>query len=97
MLTWKLVFKSIKKSNPSVTEFVLHIKVISNSFLVIGDVVSEQDQVDSILDGLSKEYNSFVMQMYGMTKPPTLHDVEALLYVHEAQLAKFSQELALQE
>lgn len=74
---------------------MLHVKTISNSLLVVGDVVSKQDQVGSILDGLSEEYNSFVMQMYGMSGPPTLYDVEALLYAQEAQLAKFSQELAV--
>lgn len=34
------------------------------------------------------------MQMYGCPTPPTLCDVEALLYVQEAQLDKFRLELA---
>lgn len=47
--------KSIKKGNHSVTEFVLRVKAIADSLLVIDDVVSEQDQVDSILNGLPEE------------------------------------------
>ncbi|KAI5447130.1 hypothetical protein KIW84_014834 [Lathyrus oleraceus] len=57
------------------------------------DRIEEQDQVDSILEGLPKECNPFVMHNYGCTTPPTLCDVEALLYVQEAQIDKFRQEM----
>ncbi|KAI5402488.1 hypothetical protein KIW84_050201 [Lathyrus oleraceus] len=46
------------------------------------------------MDGLFEEYNPFVMQMYGNHVSLTLCDVEALLYVQEAPLDKFCQELA---
>ena len=35
------------------------------------------------------------MQMYGNPEPITLFDVEFILYVREAQLEKFMQELAI--
>lgn len=74
---------------------MLRIKAIANSLLAVGDSISEQDQIDSILDGLPEEYNPFVMQMYESTESPLLCDVEALLYVQEAQLDKFRQELVV--
>lgn len=36
-----------------------------------------------------------MMQVYGRSEPPTIYDVKALLYVQEAQLNKFCQELSV--
>lgn len=55
----------------------------------------EQDYIDSILNRLPKEYNPFMMQMYGTMGYFSLYDVEVLLYVHEVQLDKFWQELTI--
>lgn len=41
------------KGNKSITEFVLRIKEI-NFLLVVGDLITEQYQIDNILDGLPK-------------------------------------------
>ncbi|CAI8596770.1 unnamed protein product [Vicia faba] len=89
----RIELKSTKKGNKFVTEFLLRIKVIANSLLAVGDLITEQDQIDSILNGLPEEYNPFVMQKYGCPVPPTLCDVEGLLYVKETQHDKFRQEL----
>jgi hypothetical protein len=35
-----------------------------NSLIVIVDVISEQEQVNAILEGLPKEFKSFVMMVY---------------------------------
>lgn len=78
--------KKVKKIHYKV---VLRIKVIVNSLLVVGVLISEQDQIDSILDGLPKEYNLFVMQMYGSRFSLSLCDVEELLYVQEVHLDMF--------
>ncbi|MCI48770.1 retrovirus-related pol polyprotein from transposon TNT 1-94, partial [Trifolium medium] len=47
------------------------------------DVVSEQEQVDAILEGLPEEFNSFVMLVYSRFETPTVEDVEALLLLQE--------------
>lgn len=62
---------------------------------MIGDPISEQDQIDTILDGLPEEYNSFGMMVYGRPDSMAIFDIEALLLVQEAQLDKFCQELAI--
>lgn len=64
-----------------------------NSLLAVGDSITKEDQVDSILQGLLEEYNPFVMDMYGCPTPHTMCDVKALLYVKDAQLEKFREEL----
>lgn len=87
--------KNIKKANRSISEYFLPVKAIADSLLAIGDPISEQDQIDAVLDVLPKEYNSFVMMVYGRPDSPSLSDIEALLLVQEAQLDKFRQELVV--
>jgi hypothetical protein len=76
-----------------VNEYLLRIKTIINSLVAVGDVVSEQEHVDAILEGLPEEFNSFVMMIYSRYESPTVEDVEALLLLQEAQFEKFKQEL----
>lgn len=85
--------KNTKKLSRSVNEYLLRIKSIVNSLVAVGDMVSEQEQVDSILEGLPEEFNSFVMMVYSRFDTPTVEDVEALLLLQEAQFEKFKQEL----
>lgn len=77
------------------TEYVLRVKYNVNSLLNIGDSILDQDQIDSILDGLSEKYNMFFMQMYGNSYLITLFDVDELLKDQEAQLDKLSQEFVV--
>ncbi|WJX96151.1 hypothetical protein P8452_77393 [Trifolium repens] len=86
--------KNTKKLARSVSEYLLRIKSIVNSLIAVGDTVSEQEQVDSILEGLPEDFNSFVMMVYSRFEIPKVEDVEALLLLQEAQFEKFRQELA---
>lgn len=61
--------------------------------MAVRDIITEQHQLDSILDGLPKEYSPFLVHMYGSQLSLTPYDVETLIYVQEAQLDKFCQEL----
>jgi histone deacetylase 1/2 len=85
--------KNTKKLARSVNEYLLRIKSIVNSLIAVGDVVSEQEQVDAILEGLPEDFNSFVMMIYSRFETPTVEDVEALLLLQEVQFEKFRQEL----
>ncbi|PNX90864.1 retrovirus-related Pol polyprotein from transposon TNT 1-94, partial [Trifolium pratense] len=85
--------KNTKKLTRSVNEYLLRIKSIVNSLIAVGDVVSVQEQVDAVLEGLPEEYNSFVMLVYSRFETPTVEDVEALLLLQEVQFEKFRQEL----
>ncbi|CAJ2678668.1 unnamed protein product [Trifolium pratense] len=85
--------KTIKKGTKTITEFGLRVRAIADTLLSVGDSVTEQDQIDSILDGLPEEYNPFVMMIYGRSDSPSLYDIEGLLLVQESQLEKFRQEL----
>ncbi|KAK2435547.1 hypothetical protein QL285_020595 [Trifolium repens] len=67
--------KNTKKRARSVNKYLIRIKSIVNSLIAVGDVVSEQEQVDAILEGLPEEFNSFVMIVYIMFETPTVEDV----------------------
>ncbi|PNX84646.1 retrovirus-related Pol polyprotein from transposon TNT 1-94, partial [Trifolium pratense] len=86
--------KNTKKHSRTVNEYLLRIKSIVNSLIVIGDVVSEREQVEVILEGLSEEFNPFVMMVYSRSDTPKVKDIEALLLLQESQFEKFRQELA---
>lgn len=85
--------KTSKKFNMLISEYVLQIWAISYSLLAIGDPISKRDQINAILQGLTEEYNMFIMMIYGKGEPTDIYDIEALLHVQEAQLDKCRQEL----
>lgn len=60
---WQLrsKLKTTKKANHTVYEYVLKIKFIVDSLLAVGDIITEETQIDAILDGLPEEYCPFVM------------------------------------
>lgn len=78
--------KSTKKGTKSVSKYVLRIKAIYDSLVSIGDSITEQDQIDAILEGLPEEYGPFIMLIYSRTDSPSVTDLESLLMVQEAQL-----------
>lgn len=92
--TLRSELKNTKKGTRSISEYVLRIKAISDSLIAIGETVSEQDQVDTILDGLPEDYGPFVMMIYRRSESPSVADVESLLLVQEAQFEKFKTELS---
>lgn len=50
----RVELKLVKKGNNPIIEYIFHVKAIVTLLLVVGDVVSEHNQIDSILDGLPK-------------------------------------------
>lgn len=85
--------KSTKKGTRSVNEYVLRIKSIFDALVATGDSISEQDQIDAILEGLPEEYGPFIMMIYSRSDSPSVTDIESLLMVQEAQLEKFKPDL----
>ncbi|GAU36893.1 hypothetical protein TSUD_220620 [Trifolium subterraneum] len=93
VLGCKHAHENTKKLARSSNEYLLRIKTIVNLLITVGDVVSEQEQVDAILEGLPEEFNLFVIMIYSRFDSPTVEDFEALLILQEAQFEKFKQEL----
>lgn len=85
--------KILKQGTKTFFEFVTKVHTIVDSLADIGEEVKDQDLMDIILEGLSEEYNSFVMMYYVKPDNTGLMELEPLLPVQEAQLGKFRQEL----
>lgn len=86
--------KNTKKRTRSISEYLLRIRPIMDSLQAMGDSISEQDHIDTVLEGLPEEYNSFVMMIYGRNDSPSIDDIEALLLTQDSQFEKFRQELS---
>lgn len=82
-ICWSILKKS-KKGTKTISEFVLQIRAIKDSLMAIGNTISECDQIDSILQGLPKDYNHFIIMVYGKTDQVDIYEVEGLLCVQEA-------------
>lgn len=85
--------RNTKKLARSITEYLLHIKTIVDSLTTIRDIISNQEHIDAIIEGLPESFNFFVMMVYSRLDTPFVEDIEALLMVQEAQFDKFCQEL----
>lgn len=86
--------KASKNGSRSVSKYVLCVRAITDLLMAVGHPNSEHDQVDVILQGLPEEYSPFIMMVYGKSEPKDMYDVEGLLYVQEAHLDKYCQELS---
>ncbi|KEH36012.1 hypothetical protein MTR_3g110040 [Medicago truncatula] len=49
--------------------------MIADFLLVIGDPITEQDQIDVVLEGLPEEYSHFAVMIYG--SPDSLSTLSA--------------------
>jgi len=65
-----------KKDN---SRYLLDIKKSVDALAAIGATISIDDHVEVILDGLSKEYDSFVTSILSRIDPYTVEEIEALL------------------
>lgn len=83
----------MKKGTRTISEYLLQIRAFVAALQALGDLITEQDHIDTVLEGLPEEYNSFVMLIYGRADSPSIDDIEALLMVQDSQFEKFRQEL----
>ena len=64
---------------------MLWIRNICDNLIVIGELVSKQDQIMVILGGLGPEYNSFVVTITSQAKPISIEELQSHLMVFERQ------------
>ena len=73
----------------SMCEFLLWIKAISDALASVGSLVSLQEHVGAILEGLLQDYHLVISVIESKFQPLPIEEVEALLLAHEARLLKF--------
>ena len=80
---------SIQLQNKSISEYLLQIQTIVNSLGSIGVTISPDEQLDVILEGLPRDYESTMPLICSKFEPLSIDEVAMLLLGHEARLNRF--------
>lgn len=72
--------KAIKKDNLTLNECLLKIKHIVNLLSLVGHVLSNKDHIESIFEGLSSEYDSFIVSVNTRSDPFSAEDNESSVF-----------------
>ncbi|XP_029153456.1 uncharacterized protein [Arachis hypogaea] len=84
----QLQLRSVKKQ-ASTSYYLLQIKRLSDSLAAIGLPLSDEEYTNVILDGLSKEYHSFITMNTVKDPPYSILNLEALLMAQEKIIDRF--------
>ena len=79
------------KNERSVSTYLLDIKKTVDLLAAIGAPVSVEDHVETILDGLSADFDPFVASIMSRKEVYTINEIEALLLAQEERFAKHLQ------
>ncbi|RVW15330.1 hypothetical protein CK203_085569 [Vitis vinifera] len=90
---FKTRLHNTKKGDLSVNDYLLKIKSLIDQLASIGYVVTTKDHIDAIFDGLSSEYDTFVVSVNSRNDPYTIVEIESLLLAQESRIDKHSKEL----
>ncbi|KAG7547625.1 hypothetical protein ISN44_As12g028440 [Arabidopsis suecica] len=78
--------KQWTKGTHTIDEYFQGLTTKFDQLALLGKVIDYEDQIEFILDGLSKDYKSIVNQMEGRDVPPSLTELHEKLLNHEANL-----------
>jgi len=81
---YKLCLKT-SKNDRTISAYLLEIKKIVDSLAAI---VTVEDHMEAILDGLSEDYDPFVASTMSKSKLDTINEIETLLLTQEERLDK---------
>lgn len=83
--------RNTKKDDRSISEFIRRVKALVDALYSIGDPVSDQEQLDVILEGLPEEYNFPINLDSTRYDSSDLDELEALLLAQEVRLDRYKQ------
>ncbi|KAK2648831.1 hypothetical protein Ddye_016320 [Dipteronia dyeriana] len=82
--------KNTKKRASSITDFVLKVKTIRDKLKAVGQVVSDNDLILSVLNGFGHEYDSIAMVITSQRCSMSLQEARYLFLNHEQRIAQLS-------
>ncbi|RVW50500.1 Retrovirus-related Pol polyprotein from transposon TNT 1-94 [Vitis vinifera] len=85
---FKTQLQHTKKRGSTIDEYLAKIKVCVDSLASVGVSLSTKDHVESILDGLPNDYESFVTSVILRNDDFSVEEIEALLMAHESRVEK---------
>ena len=90
---FKTKLQNIKKDDLSVKDYLLKIKSLIDQLASVRYIVTTKDHIDAIFDGLSFEYDTFVVSVNSRNDLYTVAEIESLLLAQENEIEKHSKEL----
>ncbi|KAK6139417.1 hypothetical protein DH2020_026842 [Rehmannia glutinosa] len=82
----KMQLTTLKKNGLTMREYLNKMKSCCDLLAIVGDNISERDQVLHIISGLGPEYNSVMVNVTSRVQPYTVSEVQALLLSFESRL-----------
>ncbi|KAL4347275.1 hypothetical protein GQ457_17G013270 [Hibiscus cannabinus] len=95
VMTLHCKLRSIRKGEESMQSYLIQIKEVCDTLSACGSFVSDIEQIATILNGLSIEYQSFVVVITTSKPSFTLDAVKSTLVDTEAQIKGFNAQMQL--
>ena len=92
---FKSQLQRTKKNDLSMNEYLLKIRKLVDLLNLVGNEISVKDHVESICEGLTEEYETFVVSTIARNDEFTVEEIEALLLSHEARIERKNEDLDL--
>ena len=80
-LSSRLSSRTQKKSDLSMNDYLLKIKALVDQLASVGHVLTIKVQIGVIFDGLSYDYDTFIVLMNSRNDPYKVVEIESLLLV----------------
>lgn len=91
----KLQLRNTKKGSTKMSEYLLKIKSTVDSLISVGYEVSNNEHIESILDGLPSDYDAFVTSVSTRSDPFTVSEIEAHLLAQETRIERNQNDTSL--
>lgn len=76
------------KKSGSINEYLLLIKKIVDTLAIVGALISTEDHIEAVFNGLPQEYDPFVTSVMSRSEPYTVEEMEALLMAQEERIER---------
>ncbi|KAK9083599.1 hypothetical protein Scep_030070 [Stephania cephalantha] len=89
-LQLKQQLNTLKKVSIKISEFVLKIKSVGSELKSIGQVITDSDLIQSVLNGLGHEFDPVVVLVSSQQSTMSLQDAQYLLMLHEQRIERLN-------
>ena len=93
MSQFKTQLRNTKKDSLTINEYLLKIICCIDLLGLVGHSMFEKEHIDAIFEGLSSDYDTFILSIESRIDPYTVDDIESLLLAQEARIEKKDKEL----
>lgn len=89
---FKSQLRLLKKNSLRMSEYILKVKHLVNSLASLGSPISAADHIDALLDGLSEDYNGFIVSVTSRADPYSVLEIESLLVAQEERIEHYKKD-----